>query len=124
MADAPTGAEEKTMADATQSIGILQFALDSVVQQQQTIANNIANVDTPGYQADQVTFESSLANAVASGGEATAESVPEGLSSGTNGNNVSLPTEMTLMQENDLQNQTVVNSLDDQFALLSDAITG
>ena len=37
---------------------------------------------------------------------------------------VSLPTEMTLMQENDLQNQTVVNGLDDQFALLSDAITG
>jgi flagellar basal-body rod protein FlgB len=124
MADAPTGAEEKTMADATQSIGILQFALDSIVQQQQAIANNIANVDTPDYQADQVTFASSLANAVANGGEATAQSVPEGLSSGSNGNNVSLPTEMTLMQENDLQNQTVVNSLNDQFALLSDAITG
>jgi hypothetical protein len=28
------------------------------------------------------------------------------------------------MQENDLQNQTDVNALDDQFALLSDAITG
>jgi flagellar basal-body rod protein FlgB len=123
-ADAPIGAEENAMTDATQSIGILQFALDSVVEQQQTIANNIANVDTPGYQADQVNFQSSLANAVANGGEATAQSVPEGLSSGTNGNNVSLPTEMTLMQENDLQNQTVVNALDDQFALLSDAITG
>ena len=49
------------MSDATQSIGILQFALDSIVEQQQTIANNIANVDTPGYQADQVTFQSSLA---------------------------------------------------------------
>ena len=44
------------MTDATQSIGILQFALDSIVEQQQTIANNIANEDTPGYQADQVTF--------------------------------------------------------------------
>jgi flagellar basal body rod protein FlgB len=58
------------------------------------------------------------------GGEATSQSVPEGLSPGTNGNNVSLPSEMTLMQENDLENQTVVNGLDDQFALLSDAITG
>jgi flagellar basal-body rod protein FlgB len=123
-ADAPIGAEENAMTDATQSIGILQFALDSVVEQQQTIANNIANQDTPGYQANQVNFESSLSNALDNGGEATAQSVPEGLSSGTNGNNVSLPTEMTLMQENDLQNQTVVNGLDDQFALLSDAITG
>ena len=111
------------MSDATQSIGILQFALDSIVEQQQTIANNIANVDTPGYQADQVNFQSSLANAVANGGEATAQSVPEGLSSGTNGNNVSLPTEMTLMQENDLENQTVDNALSGQFAVLSDAIT-
>jgi flagellar basal-body rod protein FlgB len=118
-ADAPIGAEENAMTDATQSIGILQFALDGIVEQQQTI-----NEDTPGYQANQVTFESSLSNALANGGEATAESVPEGLSSGSNGNNVSLPTEMTLMQENDLQNQTVVNALDDQFALLSDAITG
>ena len=111
------------MTDATQSIGILQFALDGIVEQQQTIANNIANVDTPGYQADQVTFQSSLANAVANGGEATAQSVPEGLSSGSNGNNVSLPTEMTLMQENDLENQTVDNALSGQFSILSDAIT-
>ncbi|HXZ61617.1 MAG TPA: flagellar basal body protein [Acidimicrobiales bacterium] len=112
------------MTDAAESIGILQFALDAVVNQQQSIANNIANDDTPGYQADQVTFQQSLAQALAGGGVATAQSVPEGLPSGTNGNNVSLPTEMTLMQENDLENQTVVNALDDQFAVLSDAITG
>jgi flagellar basal-body rod protein FlgB len=124
MADARDRAEEWAMADATESIGILQFALDSVTAQQQTIANNISNVDTPGFQADQVTFESSLADALANGGQASAQSVPEGLSSGSNGNNVSLSTEMTLMQENDLENQTVVNALDDQFAVLSDAITG
>ncbi len=112
------------MADAAESIGILQFALDSVVDQQQAIANNIANVNTPGFQADQVTFASSLAQALSDGGEASAQTVPEGLASGSNGNNVSLPTEMTLMQENDLENQTIVNSLDGQFAVLSDSITG
>ncbi len=112
------------MADAAQAIGILQFALDSVVDQQQVIANNIANNDTPGYQADEVTFEQSLATALSQGGNATMQDVPEGLPSGSNGNNVSLPTEMTLMQENDLENQTVVNALNDQFTVLSDAITG
>ena len=112
------------MADAAESIGRLQFGLDSVVDQQQAIANNIANVNTPGFQADQVTFASSLAQALSEGGEASAQTVPEGLASGSNGNNVSLPTEMTLMQENDLENQTVVNSLDGQFAVLSDSITG
>jgi flagellar basal-body rod protein FlgB len=112
------------VTDAAESIGILQFALDSVVQQQQAIANNIANADTPNFQADQVTFQSSLSHALAGGGVASAQTVPEGLASASNGNNVSLPTEMTLMQENDLENQTVVNALDGQFALLSDAITG
>jgi flagellar basal-body rod protein FlgB len=111
------------VADATESIGILQFALDAVVDQQQTIANNISNQDTPNYQADEVTFESSLAQALESGGTATVQDSPEGLASGTNGNNVSLPTEMTLMQENDLENQTVDNALSGQFSILSDAIT-
>ncbi len=116
--------EEGAVADATEAIGVLQFALDAVVNQQQTIANNIANANTPGFQADQVTFESSLANALQDGGSASATVVPEGLASGANGNNVSLPTEMTLMQENNLQNQTVVNALNAQFSVLSNAITG
>ena len=111
------------MADAAESIGILQFALDAVVDQQQTIANNISNQDTPNFQANDVTFESSLAQALQTGGTATVQSSPEGLASGTNGNNVSLPTEMTFMQENDLENQTVDNALSGQFAILSDAMT-
>ena len=111
------------MADAAESIGILQFALDAVVDQQQTIANNISNQDTPNFHADEVTFESSLAEALQSGGTISVATSPEGLASGTNGNNVSLPTEMTLMQENDLENQTVDNALSGQFSILSDAIT-
>ena len=111
------------MADAAESIGILQFALDSVVDQQQVIANNIANQDTPGYQADDVTFQSSLAQALLDGGSAAVTTAPEGLASGPNGNNVSLSTETTLMQENDLENQTVDNALSSQFAILSNAIT-
>jgi flagellar basal-body rod protein FlgB len=111
------------LADATEAIGILQFALDAVVQQQQVIANNIANQDTTGYQANQVTFESSLAQALQSGGTASAQTSPEGLPSGVNGNNVSLATEMTSMVENNLANQTVDNALSGQFTILSDALT-
>lgn len=111
------------MADATDSIGILQFALDAVVTQQQVIANNIANQDTPGFQASQVSFQSSLAQALSQGGSASVSVTPEGLPSGTNGNNVSMATEMTLLQENNLQNKTIDNSLSAQFAILSSALT-
>lgn len=111
------------MADAAQSIGILQFALDSVVDQQQVIANNIANESTPGYQASAVTFESSLATALQSGGTASETTSPEGLPSGANGNNVSIANEMTAMEANNLENQTVDNALSGQFAFLSDALS-
>lgn len=111
------------MADATESIGILQFALNAVVSQQQVIANNIANQDTPGYQANQVSFQSSLAHAMQQGGSAAMTVSPEGLPSGTNGNNVSIAAEMTLLQENNLENKMVVNALSSQFAILSAALS-
>ena len=111
------------MADATDSIGILQFALDAVVTQQQVIANNIANQDTPGFQASQVSFQTSLAQALQQGGSASVTTSPEGLASGVNGNNVSIATEMTFLQENNLENKTIDNALSAQFALLSAALT-
>jgi flagellar basal-body rod protein FlgB len=118
----PHRARSAAVAEAAESIGILQFALDAVVDQQQVIANNISNQDTPNFQADQVSFQSSLAQALQVGGSASVEDSPEGLASGVNGNNVSLPTEMSLMQENNLENQAVDNGLSSQFAILSDAI--
>ena len=68
----------------------LNFALDGIQQRQQVIANNITNENTPDYQAKVVTFETSLADAVANGGTAVATVTPEGLPSGTNGNNVTV----------------------------------
>lgn len=38
----------------------LRLALGGLQQRQQTIANNVANVDTPGYRARTVQFEAAL----------------------------------------------------------------
>ena len=112
------------MADAIEAINVLNFALDAIQQRQQVIANNIANENTPGYQAKVVTFENSLAAAVANGGTASASVVPEGLASGTDGNNVSLPAELALESQTNLENQSVANSLSSEFATLSTAVSG
>ncbi len=45
----------------------LGSALDSVSHRQRMTAQNIANVMTPGYRAQRVHFEDSLASAVQSG---------------------------------------------------------
>lgn len=46
---------------------ILSYALDGLSMRQKAIANNVANVDTPGYKAERVTFESQLQAAVRNG---------------------------------------------------------
>jgi len=47
--------------DATE---ILQQSLTGLSMRQRATANNIANVDTPGYKAQQVSFEGQLARAI------------------------------------------------------------
>ena len=112
------------MADSIQTINVLNFALDAVQERDQVIANNVANVNTPNFQANVVTFENSLANAISSGGTAAASVVPEGLQSGSDGNNVSLPAELSLETETNLENESITNSLTAEFATLSSAISG
>ena len=45
------------------ALSTAQRALDGLSLQQQVISRNIANVDTPGYQAQTVDFESALQKA-------------------------------------------------------------
>ena len=110
------------MASAAEAIGILQFALNATVTQQQATANNIANLNVPGYMAEKVSFQSSLANAIQNGGSASVTVAQEQLLPGISGNNVSLPTETTLMLKNNLENQTLDNALSGQFTIISDAL--
>ena len=112
------------MAATTEAISVLTFALDAIQERDQVIANNISNENTPGFRADVVNFEDSLAQAVSSGGTASASISPEGLPSGTDGNNVNLSAEMSLESQTNLENQSVANSINSEFAQLSAAITG
>jgi len=54
--------------DTTQSA--LEKAIMGAAARQQAIAQNLANVDTPGYQRVDVDFHSTLRDAMASGGSA------------------------------------------------------
>lgn len=42
----------------------VQFALDGLTKQQETIGHNLANVDTPGYRAKTLDFKSTLRRAI------------------------------------------------------------
>ena len=72
----------------------LTSALDGLALRQRTIANNIANVNTPGYQAQRVSFEDALAQSVRDGDGHSAASTARSLEpTRLDGNNVNLDTE-------------------------------
>jgi flagellar basal-body rod protein FlgB len=102
----------------------LHSALRGLSLRQRTIADNIANVETPGFLAGRVDFESSLRDAVAAGrpadaGASTARSVePTRL----NGNNVNLDAETLALVETGLRYQLTVQALTNKFTGVRSAI--
>jgi flagellar basal-body rod protein FlgB len=107
-------------------VGILQFAVDGLDQQQQVIAGNLANSNTPGYTAQQVDFQSSLQQALDSpdGGTAQVVTSDTDTPAGTDGNNVDTGQQLVDAEQASLQYQTMVEMLDSQFSLVKEAAGG
>ena len=75
----------------------MNSALDGLSMRQRVIADNIANIQTPGFLAGRVSFEASLAAAVADGSGAVTATVGRSLEpTREDGNNVNLDTETLL----------------------------
>jgi flagellar basal-body rod protein FlgB len=105
----------------------LHGALDGISIRQNVIADNIANVDTPGFRARAVDFESALRDAVERG------TVPDFLSVttaptltpvGPNGNNVDLRKETVSAMQSVFQYQLVSRSVSDRLELVRTAAAG
>ncbi len=109
------------------AIQSLQFALDGLSVQQKAIANDVANLNTPGYTGTKVSFETSLQQALASGSSSATPSItvekttnPPNL----NGNNVSLNGELVSLENATMQYQAVVGELNNQFHLIAGSAGG
>ena len=109
--------------DATSTA--LHAALSGLAQRQRVTADNIANVQTPGFLAGVVDFESSLRGALENGetptiGESfTARSLQP---TNTNGNNVNLDQETVTATETGLRYQLALNALDGKYNVLRSAL--
>lgn len=104
----------------------LQTAITGLGVRQQVTANNIANLETPGFTARNVNFEASLADAVGSG-DPTDTTITTAASSdapGINGNNVSLDTEVVTATKTGLQEQLLTGALTAKYGLISTVLKG
>ena len=109
------------------SMSSLKVAAAGLSARQTAIAGNIANIETPGYQARKVKFEEALHSAVANGRSpaTVAPSVLDSLEpSRLNGNNVNLDEESLSHIDTMMRYQLTIRALDGKYGTLRDAIKG
>lgn len=105
-------------------LGVLSTALDGLTARERVIADNIANVDTPGFRATSLDFEDSLRDAVARGGSLSLETTTyaDNTPVGANGNNVDLRKQMLAASQTQFQYQLMTRAVTDQYALIKTAV--
>ncbi len=123
-------------------ISLMWSALDGLAAQQQAIANNVANVDTPGYRRQSVPFEQVLRAQLGSHGVEMTATAPghlsgrvtgaplgaaqaaEVLASGKNdGNNVEIEREMTELAQTQIKYYAVSQAMSAKLATLREIVT-
>lgn len=104
----------------------LERFLEVTTDREQTIAANMANVDTPGYKTKDVNFKQALAQASDSQSAQFSPAVMEvgGLLERPDGNNVNLDRESMLLAQSQLQFQMGTQLVKAEFHQLLSAING
>jgi len=105
----------------------LRVAVAGLSARQTAIANNIANIETPGYRARKVEFEDALRGAVERGDSPStvAPSTQTSLEpTRLNGNNVNLDEETLSHIDTTMRYQLTLRALDSKYGMLRDAIKG
>lgn len=95
----------------------LATALRGLEAQRQASEHNIANVETPGFKARQVSFEQSLRTAMSRDdpGSARVSSSVSDAPHRIDGSNVDLENEVTSLELNSLRQQLITEALNDRF---------
>ncbi|SDJ72554.1 flagellar basal body rod protein FlgB [Sediminibacillus albus] len=124
------------------TISSLEKSLDYASVKNQTISNNIANADTPGYKAQSAVFKNVLQNEMGSTFQtkrtdsrhinfqpgSAQQSFQVVSNSNTtynhNGNNVDIDKEMTELAKNQIYYQGLVDRLNGKFSSLQTVIKG
>jgi flagellar basal-body rod protein FlgB len=102
--------------------GNLERYMDLLSARQKLVASNIANADTPGYQTQDIDFQSefmSLAN-----GQNPQTINAQGLKEKPDGNNVNVDREARLLSENQMRFTVASNLIHGTFKTIQEAISG
>ncbi len=123
-------------SDAYNYINVLGKAASASQTRNEVITNNLANVNTPNYKRQDVSFESFLQNAVA--GNPSLDTAirnvrmdslnpniytdTEALSYRLDGNNVDIDTENAYLAQNQIRYYTLVDSISQEFSRIKSVL--
>jgi flagellar basal-body rod protein FlgB len=100
----------------------LERYLDLLAARQKLTAANVANADTPGYQAQDIDFQFEFASLTT--GQQPQVIPEQGLKSKSDGNNVDLDREARMLSENAVRFNVASTLLRSQLKMVQTAIQG
>ena len=110
---------------SSNSFLMMQRSMEFLWSKQSCILDNIANVETPGYQVKYATFEEALKNAVRKAIEETPVVVREAQESvRMDGNGVNITEQSVELARNGYQMQYVFGAISSDIATLQAVIRG
>jgi flagellar basal-body rod protein FlgB len=109
-------------------VELLESGLKAEALRQKAVANNLANLQTPGYRRLEVRFEELLDKAIESGEEIDLEELeaelyqPKNTAVKLNGNDVNLEGEIGEMVKNTLRQKAFIRILHKKYSQIDNAI--
>jgi flagellar basal-body rod protein FlgB len=116
------------MSRTNNIVDLIEAGLRAESLRQKTIANNVANIETPGYRRVDVRFEELLAKCLRSSGKADLSKVhpeiyrPMQTPVKSNGNDVDFEAELGQMIKNTIRHKAYVRILDKIYKQIDLAI--
>ncbi|MBQ9512105.1 MAG: flagellar basal body rod protein FlgB [Lachnospiraceae bacterium] len=127
-------------SNAFDYVRVLDKAADAAWIRNQVLANNMANINTPGYKRQDINFEGELERALGHSRYKTMDEKVAGVKDNrtlirtytdysnfsyrVDGNNVDIDTENIMLAKNQLKYNGIMSCLTNEFTNLKTAMTG
>jgi flagellar basal-body rod protein FlgB len=122
-------ADNTDMSPLDAQAGLLSQLMDATAMRQQVVTHNLANLNTPGYQRLEATFEDQFQKALSGSGDVSRAAevkarvvASEDASTRADGNNVDLDREVGELQRTALMFQTYTKLLEARLGMMRRAM--
>ena len=123
-------ADKNDMNVTPSQLDVVSKLMDGAAERQRVLSSNVANVNTPGYRRQGVSFEAELGALLEKNDTQAIQSVQVqvaetmGLPERQDGNNVDIDMEMGMLSKNSLLFQTYAQILSTKIGMMRSAISG